>query len=382
MKRSYLYYFVMMAVAAFISSCSAPKTPEPFSNLVKKDFQTTIDGKQTDLYIIKNQNGLSAAITNYGAKVVGLLVPDKNGKPGDVILGFASLDKYEKADCKFHGGIIGRYGNRIAKGKFTLEGKEYTLAKNNFPNHLHGGPGGFFAKVWDAKLIGDSSITFSYTSKDGEEGYPGNLAVDVTYTLTADNSLKIEYNASTDKTTVVNLTNHSFFNLAADSMGLINDHILTINANEFTPVDSTLIPDGKLAKVEGTPFDFRAGKAIGADITKDDVQLKYGSGFDHNFVLALDSTKAINFAAKVVDPKSGRVMEVYTTEPGIQFYGGNFMNGKDIDKNGKPHNYREALCLETQHFPDSPNQPAFPTTTLKAGEKYHTLTLYKFSVQK
>jgi aldose 1-epimerase len=370
---------IVLIVGTLALGCTSKKAETTFDKLSAKDFEKVVDGKQVKLFIIKNKTGLSAAITNYGGRIVGLNAPDKAGKPGDVVLGFKSIDAYLNANEKFHGAIIGRYGNRIAKGKFLLEGNEYTLATNNGANHLHGGPKGFYAVVWDAIAIGDSSLRLSYLSKDGDEGYPGNLNVEVVYTLTADNSLKIEYSATTDKTTIVNLTNHAFFNLAGENLGTINDHILTINASKFNPVDSSLIPIGEIAKVENTPFDFRKGKAIGKDLQVADLQLKYGKGYDHNFVIDPDSSKVLNFAAKIIEPQSGRVMEVFTTEPGLQFYGGNFMTGADVDKNGKPHNFREAFCLETQHFPDSPNQSAYPSVVLKPGQKYHTVSYYKFS---
>ncbi|OIN56633.1 aldose epimerase family protein [Arsenicibacter rosenii] len=345
-----------------------------------KNFESDIDGKKTALYVLKNKD-IQVAITNYGGRIVGLLVPDKNGKPTDVVIGFNKVGDYQNAAEVFYGPIIGRFGNRIAKGHFTLDGKEYTLATNNGANHLHGGPGGFHARVWDAKQIDDKTLELSYVSKDGEEGYPGNLTVKVVYSLTDDNGLKIDYTATTDKNTPVNLTNHAFFNLNGEGSGTINNHQLTLFADRYSPVDSTLIPLGEPAPVAGTPFDFRKSTAIGARIGEQNEQLKFGGGYDHNFVLN-KTGNGMTKAAEVIGDQSGIKMDVMTTEPAIQFYGGNFMTGKDTGKYGKPFNYREALCLETQHYPDSPNKPSYPTTILKPGQTYRQTSVYLFSTVK
>lgn len=345
-------------------------------------FKDTVDGKPTGLYILKNKNNVEAALTNYGARVVSLLVPDKNGRMTDVILGYDSIGKYVHQPESFFGAIVGRYGNRIAKGKFKLGGKTYSLAINNPPNSLHGGKKGFGSSVWDAHQLNDQAVEFTYLSKDGEEGYPGNLHVKVVYTLTDSNELKIEYMATSDKATVLNLTNHSYFNLNGQGNGTINDQLLEINADNYTPVDSTLIPTGKIEPVAGTPFDFRQPTAIGARIGADNTQLKYGKGYDHNFVLNPNKGSGLNPAATVLGDSTGIFMEVFTQEPGIQFYTGNFMRGTSPLKNGKKDDYRGAICLETQHFPDSPNQSAFPSTELVPGKVYQTETIYKFSVKK
>jgi aldose 1-epimerase len=346
--------------------------------LEKKSFQSTIQGKQTDLFTLKNANGLVAHITNYGARLVSLVVPDKNGKPTDVVVGFSSVDNFVSTGERYYGATIGRYGNRIAKGKFKLDGKEYTLFTNNGQNSLHGGKSGFEDKVWDAKQINDSTLELTYLSKDMEEGYPGNLNVKVTYSVTSDNGLKIDYEATTDKKTVLNLTNHAFFNLNGEGSGTINNHTLQVNADKYTPVDSTLIPTGKLEPVQGTPFDFRQPTAIGSRVDADHEQIKNGGGYDHNFVL---NGTGMKHAATATGDRSGIVMEVHTIEPGLQFYGGNFMKGQHTFKGGSKDEYRTAFCLETQHFPDSPNQPSFPSTTLNPGETYKTTTVYRFSAK-
>lgn len=345
------------------------------------NFKQTIDGKEVRLYTLTNKNGLKAAVTNFGGKIVSLLVPDSSGKLTDVVLGYNSIKDYQqyKKNGEFFGSLIGRYGNRIAKGKFSLDGKSYQLAINNAPNALHGGPKGFFGVVWSVVKTTPNSVELHYLAKDGEEGYPGNLDVYVTYTLTDDNAFEIAYKATTDKATVLNLTNHSYFNLNGDGE-TINNHTLQLNASRFTPVDSTLIPTGKLEPVAGTPLDFTKPEKIGSRIDDKNQQLTYGGGYDHNFVL--DEAKGQHLAATLTGDKSGIEMQVYTDQPGIQFYGGNFMEGGDKGKSGKPYEKRTALCLETQHFPDSPNQSQFPTTTLKAGATFNSVTSYKFSVKK
>ena len=345
------------------------------------DFQKTIDGKVTNLYLLKNDQ-IKVYITNYGGRIVSLLTPDRSGQIGDVVLGFKSIDNYLSANGPYHGALIGRVGNRIAKGKFKLGSETYSLPINNNENHLHGGPEGFNNQVWEVKAADDSSITMNYFSSDGEMGYPGNLDVEVMYSLNDENELLITYKATTDKSTPVNLTNHAFFNLAGEANGTINDHLLKLNADHFTPVDKTLIPLGENRSVEGTPFDFRTPKTIGRDLNlqETDLQMEYGGGYDHNFVLNKEKDGEMSLAAYVIDPKSGRRMDIFTEEPGIQFYGGNFMDGSDIGKYGKKFLYRESFALETQHFPDSPNQPSFPNTILNPGEVYQSKSAYKFSV--
>lgn len=345
------------------------------------NFKSTIEGKQTALYVLKNKNNVQVAITNYGGRIVSLLVPNKAGELVDVALGYDKLSGYQQANEPYFGALIGRYGNRIANAEFDLEGKTYQLSANDNGQSLHGGPTGFHARVWDAKVVNDYTLELTYLSKDGEEGYPGNLNVKVVYTLTDDNALKMDYTATTDKTTVVNLTNHNYFNLNGQGNGDINGHILQINATKFTPVDAHLIPTGELRNVEGTPFDFTKPTAIGERVNADYDQLKLGKGYDHNFVLT-NSSKDLKLAAKVTGPETGIILEVLTNEPGVQFYGGNFLDGKLVDcKGGKPYQHRSGFCLETQHFPDSPNQPSFPSTTLKPGDTYQTTTLYKFGAE-
>jgi aldose 1-epimerase len=332
---------------------------------------------------IKNKNGLKMKVIPLGGKIVSLVVPDKKGSFSDIVAGYDTLDQYIKG-APYFGATIGRYGNRIAKGKFTLEGKEYQLATNNGVNALHGGPNGFHNVYWTLKPVTSAegeAIEMTYLSKDGEEGYPGNLSVKVVYTLGDNNELIIDYTATTDKPTIVNLTNHSYFNLSGITDSDIGSHELVIHADHFTPVDSTLIPTGELKKVAGTPFDFTKPHKIGERIDREDEQLKVGKGYDHNFVLNKKGNE-LSLAAKVTEPASGRVMEVWTTEPGIQFYSGNFMNGKENGKNGAKYPFRSAFCLETQHFPDSPNHKNFPSTELKPGETYKQRTIYKFDVVK
>ena len=349
----------------------------------QRAFGKTADGSAVTLYVLTNRHGMQAAITNYGGILVSLKVPDRNQKLADVILGYDSVDGYI-GDKSFQGSTIGRYGNRIAHGKFKLNGKEYTLEQNDGENTLHGGNHGFNKVLWQAKPEagkGSQSLVLTYLSRDGEGGFPGNLNVKVTYTLADDNALKIAYEATTDKDTVVNLTNHSYYNLAGQGDGDILEHVLTIHADRFTPVDKVLIPTGKLQSVKGTPFDFTKPTAIGARIDQDDEQLKLGHGYDHNFVLNAGKKAAPSPAAVVFEPKSGRVLEISTTEPGVQFYSGNFLDGTITGKQGKVYKHRYGFCLETQHFPDSPNQPDFPSTVLKSGDTYRTTTIYKFSVR-
>ena len=319
---------------------------------------------------------MEAAITNYGGHLVALMVPDKSGKLTDVVIGFDDIDKYKKAMSAYYGATVGRYGNRIAKGHFVLDGKRYDLDINNKPNSLHGGKKGFNDVVWDTKLNNDSTITLSYLSEDMEEGYPGNLNCRVTYELTNDNALKINYEATTDKNTVVNLTNHSYFNLNGIGSGTILNHVLQFKADKYTPIDSTSIPTGQLPSVKGTPFDFTKPAAIGSRIDDQDEQLKNGKGYDHNFVL--DKHEMGTPVAKITGDKTGITMEVFTDQPGLQFYTGNFMKGDNIMIGGKKDDHRTGFAMETQHFPDSPNQPQFPSTKLKPGETYKSVTIYKF----
>jgi len=344
-------------------------------------FEKTINGKKTDLYVLKNDNGMKVAITNYGGRVVSILAPDKNGKMADIALGFDSIDGYLNNKEYYFGASVGRYANRIADGTFSLNGKEYHLPINDGKNSLHGGDKGFFMRVWDARPLDDQNLLLTYDSKDGEEGYPGNLEVQVLYTLTSDNGLRMEYTAVTDKETVINMTNHTYFNLNGAGSGKITDEVMMINADHYTPIDSTMIPTGEIASVKGTPFDFTTPKKIGQDINADNQQIKYARGYDDNFVLNKQNNYELSLAAKVYDANSGRELDVLTTEPGIQFYSGNFLDGV-TGKNGKKYNYRSAFTLETQHYPDSPNHSNFPSTVLNPGQIYHSITIYQFGIHK
>ena len=345
-------------------------------------FGNTTDGTAVQIYTLCNRDGMEARIMTYGGIVESLKVPDRNGRLGDVVLGYDNLAGY-LTNSPFFGALIGRYGNRIAKGQFTLDGQTYTLPTNNPPNSLHGGDKGFFARVWKAAALVTSNgpvLQLSYLSKDGEEGYPGNMSVTATYTITEDNALRLDFEATSDKDTVCNLTHHSYFNLAGQGNGDILGDMLYINANSFTPVDATLIPTGELRPVDGTPFDFRQPTAIGARINADDQQIKFGPGYDHNWVINKPLGQ-LGLMARVSEPISGRVMEVFSTEPGLQFYSGNFLNGSITGKDGLVYRYRSAFCMEPQHYPDSPNHPQFPSTELKPGETYHNTIIYKFSTQ-
>ena len=369
---------LLIPVGTYMLLCGAGG--QKASSVRKEDFGKA-DGRSVELYTLTNRHGVEVQITTYGGIVVSLKVPDRNGKLDDIVLGYDKLDDYLKGNSVYFGALIGRYGNRIAKGRFTLN-VEYKLATNNGENHLHGGIKGFDKVVWTAgpiRLRNAVGLRLTYLSRDGEEGYPGDLSVTVTYTLTDNNELKIDYRAATDKDTVVNLTHHSYFNLAGQGNGDILSHQLMINADRFTPIDSGLIPTGELRSVQGTPFDFTHPAAIGARIDDADEQLKFGRGYDHNFVLN-GKMKILRQVARVFESTSGRAMEVWTTEPGLQFYSGNFLDGKP-GKAGKPYQFRYGFCLEAQHFPDSPNKPAFPTTTLKKGSIYRTSTIYKFSAR-
>jgi aldose 1-epimerase len=344
-------------------------------------YGTTAGGEAVDEYILTNANGVEVRIITYGGTITSIRVPDRGGEMANVTLGFDNLADYETRSPYF-GNITGRYANRIANATFTLDGNDYTLAANNGPNSLHGGVEGFDNKVWEAETVegdGEVGVSLHYLSPDGEEGYPGNLDVTVVYTLTDANELRMEYTATTDAPTVVNLTNHAYFNLAGEGTGSIYDHILQINADAYTPVDETLIPTGELAPVEGTPFDFRIPKAIGPGQRSSHEQIVLGRGYDHNFVLNRTGD-GMELAARVYEPISGRILEVWTTEPGIQFYAGNFLDGTLIGPNGHLYRQSDGLALETQHFPDSPNQPDFPSTELQPGDTYQTTTIYKFTV--
>lgn len=365
----------MLAGVALTAAAGAAVTKAPFGK--------TADGAAVEVYTLHGKNGVEAKISTYGATLVSLTEPDKTGKLANVVLGFDSVAPYV-AGVPFYGATIGRYGNRIAGGKFTLEGKSYQLPKNDGPNSLHGGVKGFDKRLWKAEPVtvkDGEALKLTYISADGEEGYPGQLTVQVTYKLGNDNALTISYDATTTKPTVVNLTNHSYFNLSGNPETPITSHILTLNADRFTPVDKVLIPTGGLKPVKGTPFDFTKPTAIGARIGADDEQLKFGKGYDHNWVLNKPQAGAMTTAAVLTDPASGRIMTVKTNEPGVQFYSGNFMDGKAAGK-GTVFKHRTGLCLETQHFPDSPNHANFPSTTLKPGQTYHTETVFAFSAAK
>lgn len=382
MKNFFFSLLISSTMASIFSSCANSENGSATSDSTATSTTAGIatagwgetGGKKVSLYTLTNKNGVQVKITNYGGIVTSWITPDKNGGKSDVVLGFNDLQGYLNKPPYF-GALIGRYGNRIADAQFKLNGQTYKLAANNGKNSLHGGEKGFDKVVWDATPGADAALTLAYTSKDGEEGYPGNLKVTVKYTLTDDDELVIDYNAETDKATPLNLTNHSYFNLTGDVSNTILDHVLWVDADRYTPVDSTLIPTGELATVKNTPFDFTQPHKIGERI--DSVK----GGYDHNFVLN-KSDGSLNLVAYVVDSASGRKLEVFTTEPGLQFYTGNFLDGSIKTSDGKVINKNTAFCLETQHFPDSPNKPSFPTTILKPGEKYHTTTKYKVSVVK
>ncbi|MCP4848714.1 MAG: galactose mutarotase [Verrucomicrobiaceae bacterium] len=350
--------------------------------ITKAPFGKTSDGQAVDIYTLSNPGGMEAKITNYGGIVTQLHVPDNKGKPGDVVLGYDKLASYIEASPYF-GCITGRYANRIAKGRFTIEGTEYKLATNNGDNHLHGGDVGLDKKVWTVKEVqgvGRAGIELSYTSPDGEEGYPGNLNCKVTYWLTVQNELEIQYEATTDKATHINLTHHSYFNLAGAGSGDILNHEVEILADKFVPTDAGNIPLGDLASVKGTPFDFLTPHTVGERIGQEDQQLKVGKGYDHNWVIN-PTGKGLELAARVTEKNSGRVMEVLTDQPGIQFYTGNFLDGSNVGKGGKIYKHRNAFCLETQKFPDSPNNPSYPSSLLEPGQTYRHMCVYRFTTK-
>jgi aldose 1-epimerase len=345
----------------------------------EESFKGVHNGKQTSLHTLKNKNGLIAQVTNYGAIIVSIQVPDRNGKLADVVQGYDTIAEYINGNGPYMGAVCGRCANRIAKGRFTLLGKEYTLAVNNGPNHLHGGITGFSRVVWDVVKKSGSSLKMEYISADGEEGYPGKVKVSVTYTLTDDNELKLDYHATTDKPTIFNLASHSYFNLAGEGSGSVYDQKLMINADFFTPTDETNVPTGEIRPVAGTPMDFTAPRKIGEAIDQDDIQLKYGAGYDHNWVLKHRSG-TLGLAAVAHDPVSGRIMEVLTTQPGVQLYSANWIDNEK-GKGGKKYQRRWAFCLETQHFADAINKPHFPSTILNPGEEYKHICMYKFSTK-
>ena len=364
MKKSSM----IVVLAALVAGCSSTKVA---------DFDSI------QLYTLKNKAGMEVKLTNYGAIITSIKIADRDGTFADIALGYNDVSGYMNAvDKPYFGAVVGRYGNRIAKGKFTLDGEEYELATNNGENHLHGGVIGLDKVVWDAEVVGKNAVRFTYLAKDGEEGYPGNLQIAVTYTLTEENELKLDYHATTDQATPVNLTNHTYFNLKGEGEGTILDHELMLNAKGFTPVDIGLIPTGKIVPVAGTPFDFTTAKPIGRDVGQKNQQLEFGLGYDHNFVLDKGGKEGqMTLAATAYEPTTGRFMEVFTEEPGIQFYCGNFLAGNLKGKSGKTYVYRSGFVLETQHYPDGPNQPQFPNTILRPGETYETQTTYRFSVR-
>ncbi len=370
------------AVVLSMASCTKPE-PSVFTETVDKidsaNYSKVIDGEQVSLFTLKSGK-IGMKVTNYGARVVALCVPSKDGKQVDVALGYNSIDEYVNNKEYFFGAAIGRYGNRIGDARFSLDSVEYTLAANDGKNHLHGGVKGYYDVVWKAKQLSDSKVEFTYLSANGEEGYPGNLSITMTYELTPAGEFKIDYKATTDQKTVCNLTNHTYFNLSGEGSETINDHLLTFNADNFTPVDSTLIPTGEILPVAGTPMDFTKATAIGERVDADFVQLKYGKGYDHNWVINKKG-EGVELAATVVSPVTGIKLEVLTDQPGIQFYGGNFLDAVVSGKLGKPYVFRSAFCLETQHFPDSPNKPEFSSVVLEPGQTYTHTCIYKFAIQ-
>ena len=363
--------------ALLLASCATGEKPTA-SGLLKSNFQTEVNGKKTDLFVLRNANNMEVCVTNFGGRIVSVMVPDRDGIMRDVVLGFDSIRDYITIPSDF-GACIGRYANRIDQGRFTLDGVEYVLPRNNYGHCLHGGPNGFQYQVYDARQAGPQELELTYLSKDGEEGFPGNITCKVLMTLTDDNAIDIRYEAETDRPTIVNMTNHSYFNLDGDA-GSNSDHLLTIDADYYTPVDSTFMTTGEIAPVEGTPMDFRTATPVGARINDFDfVQLKNGNGYDHNWVLNT-SGDVTRKCATLESPKTGIVLDVYTNEPGIQFYAGNFLDGTVTGKKGIVYNQRASVCLETQKYPDTPNKPDWPSAVLRPGEKYNSRCIFKFSV--
>ena len=385
MKKTKANALLCLGILSMIScgqSASEKSTSQVDSTAITLDsasFSQEIDGHAANLYTLKNASGATAYLTNFGARLVGLLVPDKEGTLHDVVLGFDQASLYHNPEEPFFGTIVGPFGNRIAKGKFTMDGQTYTLPVNNGPNTLHGGFNGVHFRNWEVKNANDKVVTFTYEMPDGQDGFPGAIQMEVSYSLSDNNELTISYQATTDKKTIINLTNHAYFNMNGEGSGSILDHQLKLYANQITPVDSTLIPTGALTSVEGTPFDFTSSKTIGQDIEQKDEQLKFGGGYDHNFVLSGEKVDGLNHAATVIGDKTGIVMDIFTQEPGIQFYSGNFMADKVTLKSGTKDSFRTGFCLEPQHFPDSPNQPSFPSTVLNPGDTYATKSVYKFT---
>ncbi|NGM61542.1 galactose mutarotase [Sphingobacterium sp. SGG-5] len=384
-KQSKLSIFILMAM--LVGSCQqgTNKNKEEIQEAISLpdavEFRDTIKGEEISLFTLKNKRGMEVALTNFGARIVSLIVSDKDGVNRDVVLGFNKAEDYNNPEEPYFGPIVGPFGNRIANGKFSLDGVEYTLPQNNGPNTLHGGLEGLHFVVWQAKQLSDEAVEFTCVLPDGKEGFPGDRAFKVMYSVNDNNELTIAYEAKTDKRTVLNLTNHAYFNLNGEGSGTILNHQLQIFADQITPVNETLIPTGELKGVKETAFDFTALKAIGKDIEQDDEQLTFGKGYDHNFVLNETKHDGYNYACRLIGDQSGIVMDIYTAEPGIQFYSGNFMADKVTLKNGATDSFRTGLCLEPQHFPDSPNQPSFPSTEVNPGEVYKTTSVYKFSVQ-
>jgi aldose 1-epimerase len=379
----------ILALGAIIfGACAVPPqagTPTPASGATSAQFGTLANGQSTQLFTLRNAHGIEIQLTNYGGIITSLKTPDRSGHIADIVLGYDNLPAYV-ANSPYFGAIVGRYANRIARGHFTLDGATYTLAVNNGPNSLHGGLRGFDKVVWNARPFQNQEgqgVALDYTSANGEEGYPGTLHATVTYTLTADDRLIVDYAATTDKATPINLSQHSYWNLVGNASRDILGHVLTINADGITPVDSTLIPTGEIMPVQGTPFDFRTPHAIGERVDqRQNTQIRYGNGYDHNWVLNRGgaAADALVLAARVVEPSSGRTMEISTTEPGLQFYSGNFLDGSNIGKGGVVYHFRYGLALETQHFPDSPNHSNFPSTILRPGQQFHSRTVFKFGV--
>lgn len=372
---------VLTGLVLWVSSCTTKGDEErTASGLNPADFRTEVDGKQTGLFVLKNKNGMEVCVTNYGGRIVSVMVPDKDGKMRDVVLGFGSIQDYLNIPTNF-GATIGRYGNRINQGKITVDGVDYQLPRNNYGHCLHGGPQGFDVQMFDARQLSGQVVEMNYFSKDGEAGFPGNLTCKVTFSLTDDNAIDLRYSATTDRTTIVNMTNHSYFNLDGDDTPKNSGHLLTIYADGYTPVDSTLMTTGEIAPVEGTDMDFRRPTAIGARIDNDFAQLKYAKGYDHNWVLNARGDISQK-CATLESPVTGIVLDVYTNEPGIQFYAGNFLDGTVKGKRGVVYGHRASVCLETQKYPDTPNKPEWPSALLKPGDKYDSRCIYKFSVKK